>query len=280
MQMKMLEYIGKIGFIFLLFIVNKGYSQSGGGLPSQILGKTVLIPGTLRTDSANFVRFRDSTFKPIAGYHTFSALGGDSIVRHWNGARWYELLTSMDLYKRNDSIFLRSNRVTKFVYKDVSGGSGGGRALANGLSPLFSTTNDTTGTNSIITHSLLNSAANTWFGNAGASSGAPSYNVAGVLTRANDVNVTLTLGGTPNSALLKPVSMQLGWIGTLSISRGGLGMGTTPGNHKILMGNGTGYSLVDLTPGANVSIDYDAGSITINASGTSSGGGGFFIASF
>lgn len=41
------------------------------------------------------------------------------------------------------------------------------------------------------------------------------------LTRVNDTNVTLTLDGTPASALLQAVSLNLGWSGQLAISRGG-----------------------------------------------------------
>lgn len=41
------------------------------------------------------------------------------------------------------------------------------------------------------------------------------------LTKTNDTNVTLTLGGTPTSALLKAVSLTLGWTGLLGLARGG-----------------------------------------------------------
>lgn len=39
------------------------------------------------------------------------------------------------------------------------------------------------------------------------------------LTKVNDTNVTLTLGGTPATALLQAVSLTLGWTGTLADSR-------------------------------------------------------------
>ena len=39
------------------------------------------------------------------------------------------------------------------------------------------------------------------------------------LTKTNDTNVTLTLGGTPSTALLQAVSLTLGWTGTLDDSR-------------------------------------------------------------
>jgi hypothetical protein len=41
------------------------------------------------------------------------------------------------------------------------------------------------------------------------------------LTRVNDTNVTLTLGGTPATALLQASSITAGWAGTLAVSRGG-----------------------------------------------------------
>lgn len=46
------------------------------------------------------------------------------------------------------------------------------------------------------------------------------------LTKTDDANVTLTLGGTPATALLQAVSLTLGWTGTLSIARGGTGAAT------------------------------------------------------
>lgn len=44
------------------------------------------------------------------------------------------------------------------------------------------------------------------------------------LTKTDDTNVTLTLGGTPTTALLRAVSLTLGWTGTLSGARGGTGV--------------------------------------------------------
>jgi len=43
------------------------------------------------------------------------------------------------------------------------------------------------------------------------------------LTKTDDSNVTLTLGGTPATALLQAVSLTLGWTGQLSVARGGTG---------------------------------------------------------
>lgn len=43
------------------------------------------------------------------------------------------------------------------------------------------------------------------------------------LTKTDDTNVTLTLGGTPSTALLNGVSLTIGWTGNLSALRGGTG---------------------------------------------------------
>lgn len=46
------------------------------------------------------------------------------------------------------------------------------------------------------------------------------------LTKLDDTNVTLTLGGTPATALLQAVSLTLGWTGQLGVTRGGTGLGS------------------------------------------------------
>ena len=50
------------------------------------------------------------------------------------------------------------------------------------------------------------------------------------LTRVNDANVTLTLGGTPASALLQATSITAGWSGTLATNRGGFGADVSAAN--------------------------------------------------
>ena len=57
----------------------------------------------------------------------------------------------------------------------------------------------------------------------GAGASAPQYNAPTALTRTDDTNVTLTLGGAPTTALLTAASITVGWSGTLATSRGGTG---------------------------------------------------------
>jgi hypothetical protein len=59
------------------------------------------------------------------------------------------------------------------------------------------------------------------------------------LTKTDDTNVTLTLGGTPTTALLRAASLTLGWTGTLAVSRGGTGAGTKTEAYDNLSPNST-----------------------------------------
>ena len=58
------------------------------------------------------------------------------------------------------------------------------------------------------------------------------------LTRTDDANVTLTLGGTPATALLQATSITVGWSGTLSATRGGFGANVSAANGVPLFATG------------------------------------------
>jgi hypothetical protein len=60
--------------------------------------------------------------------------------------------------------------------------------------------------------------------NAGAT--APEWVSGAALTKTDDTNVTLTLGGSPSTALLAATSLTLGWTGQLAVTRGGTGLAT------------------------------------------------------
>lgn len=104
------------------------------------------------------------------------------------------------------------------------------------------------------------------------------------LTKTDDTNVTLTLGGTPTTALLRAASLTLGWTGQLAVGRGGTGASTLTG---VVIGNGasamtavssstalqvlrvnsggTGYEFATISGGSLT--DGDKGDITVSASG-------------
>jgi hypothetical protein len=63
------------------------------------------------------------------------------------------------------------------------------------------------------------------------------------LTSSNDTNVTLTLGGTPATSLLRAASLTLGWTGTLAVSRGGTGLGSLGSANQLIRVNAGGTAL-------------------------------------
>ena len=69
------------------------------------------------------------------------------------------------------------------------------------------------------------------------------------LTKTDDTNVTLTLGGSPTTALLNAASLTLGWTGQLGISRGGTNTSTAPSAYGVVYGNSGGTAYTSLANG-------------------------------
>ncbi len=88
---------------------------------------------------------------------------------------------------------------------------------------------------------------NTWVGTALQNK---TYLAAGTLSKVDDTNITLTLGGTPAAALFNSVSITAGWTGTLAATRGGTGKtatdltAATAGDMLVLNAGKTGYDFV------------------------------------
>jgi len=96
--------------------------------------------------------------------------------------------------------------------------------------------------------------------------------VAGVaLTKTDDTNVTLTLGGSPASALVAAASLTLGWTGTLAISRGGTGASSASSALSNLGAVATTRSIstgTGLVGGGNLSADR---TLSLATSGVTAG---------
>src|SRR6185312_2069342 len=82
------------------------------------------------------------------------------------------------------------------------------------------------------------------------------------LTEVNDTNVTMTLGGSPTTALLNATSMTLGWTGQLAVPRGGTGNSTF-----------TAYSLICAGTSATGAFQNVVGTGTLNQALISNGPG-------
>ena len=75
--------------------------------------------------------------------------------------------------------------------------------------------------------------------------------IGAALTRTNDTNVTLTLGGTPTTALLEATSITAGWTGELSLARGGTNANLTASNGGIFYSTATAGAILAGTATAN-----------------------------
>ena len=76
--------------------------------------------------------------------------------------------------------------------------------------------------------------------------------VPAALTEVDDTNVTMTLGGTPATALLQSVSMTLGWTGQLSLARGGTNANLTAVNGGIVYSTASAFAILSPTTGATL----------------------------
>lgn len=134
----------------------------------------------------------------------------------------------------------------------ASGNSGTVTSFSAGtLSPLFTTSVANSTTTPALSFILTNAGANTYFGNATGGSAAPSYTAAGALTKTDDTNVTLTLGGAPTVSLLAATSLTLGWTGVLSLARGGTNANLTASNGGIFYSTASAAAILSGTATAN-----------------------------
>lgn len=88
------------------------------------------------------------------------------------------------------------------------------------------------------------------------------------LTKTDDTNVTLTLGGTPATALLQAVSITAGWTGTLSVARGGTGVGTSTGSGSLVLSQAPVFTgtttLASVTSTGTWSVNTSGNAITLS----------------
>lgn len=102
------------------------------------------------------------------------------------------------------------------------------------------------------------------------------------LTKVDDTNVTLTLGGTPATALLAAASITVGWTGTLAVARGGTGTGTMT-QYAVAIGGASGLAWSNVGTAGQVLIGQGAAAdpifTTISGDATLTSGGVLTLAS-
>jgi hypothetical protein len=155
-----------------------------------------------------------------------------------------------------------------------SGTNTGNQTITSGNGMNFTTGSGnvtiTLGTPSNITSSSTNSVTTT----------SHTHAIVGeALTKVDDTNVTLTLGGTPATGLVKATSLTLGWKGQLSLARGGSGANLTAAAGGIVYSTSTamaikaaGTSGQALLSGGTAAPTWTTGTLTLNKNLTVSTG--------
>jgi hypothetical protein len=87
---------------------------------------------------------------------------------------------------------------------------------------------------------------------------APQWTAPAALTKTDDTNVTLTLGGSASTALLNAASITVGWTGALATGRGGTGQSTYTAGDLLYYASGT--ALTKLGIGAANTVLTSSGS--------------------
>lgn len=235
---------------------------------SQISGSKILGYITLGTGLSITGGVLNATTAGLQGLQ--SVLDTDSVLTvdsgiNANGNDWEIFnIQDLDIYatgithfrisnygsaSNGDVLSLVDNATGEVGWATPGGGGGGVTSFSAGtLSPLFTTSVATATSTPALTFTLSNAGANTYFGNATGSPAAPSYIAAAALTKTDDTNVTLTLGGAPATALLTAASLTLGWTGTLSIARGGTALSTLGTANQLLRVNSGATALEYFTP--------------------------------
>lgn len=92
--------------------------------------------------------------------------------------------------------------------------------------------------------------------------------VGAALTRVDDTNVTLTLGGAPTTALLSATSITAGWTGQLSIARGGTGQSTATAAFDALAPTTTRGDLIARGASSNGRLAIGTSGYLLSSNGT------------
>lgn len=82
---------------------------------------------------------------------------------------------------------------------------------------------------------------------AGGVAAAMTWTTPGTVSKTDDTNVTMTLGGTPTGAAVKAFSMTLGWTGQLSLARGGTNANLTASTGGIVYSGASAFAILSGT---------------------------------
>lgn len=227
----------------------------------------------------------------ISGYVTQAVITGtDTTITIPNGATGVARNMFIELTGTggaSTNLIVPANKKLYFIYNNstgavtvkVSGQTGvsvptgkkmvlvsNGTDIVNGLNYIADFgTNSFTVTNLTATSATITTLTSTSAGITTLSGTTATYTSA-TISNLNSTSANIaTLTGTNFSA----ASLTL--TNALRTSQGGTGVTTTPTNGQLLIGNGSGYTVANLTAGFGITVTNSAGGITLAATNTASG---------
>ncbi len=215
--------------------VQASLSLTDNGPGSNILIGTTAFTGDITTSSNSFAttitnnavtdaKLRDSSALSVIGRANNTSGDPSDIV----AASDFQILRRSGSSLGFGAINLASSNAVSGVLAEANGGTNQSTyALGDTIYSSAANTLSKLSGNTTTEKQYLSQTGN------GAISAAPAWSAitgtditGDALTKTDDTNVTLTLGGNPTTALLRAASLTLGWTGTLAVVRGGTGFGT------------------------------------------------------
>lgn len=129
-------------------------------------------------------------------------------------------------------------------------GANGGTGINNGTKTITLGGNLTTSGAFNSTFTMTNTTSVT-FPTSGTLATTAQIPTGAALTKTDDTNVTLTLGGSPTTALVNAASLTLGWTGQLGLTRGGTAASLTASNGGIVYSTASAMAILSGTATAN-----------------------------
>lgn len=215
--------MAQTGYTPLLIYSSSTVSQapSAGNLTNSTLGSELAIN---ITDGKLFYKDNANAVQVIAWKTTPTTAGGTGLTSYTAGDMlYYASGTALTKLAIGASTTIMTSSGSAPQWSAASGITvGTATNLAGGVagSVPYQTAAGTTAMLAIGT-------SGRWLGSSGT---APQWNAPAALTKTDDTNVTLTLGGSASTALLNAASLTLGWTGQLATTRGGTGLSSFTAN--------------------------------------------------
>lgn len=229
---------------------------------------------------------------PSAGNLTTSASGAELALNYFDGKLFYKDNAGVVQVLATKATGSIGGSDTQVQYNSSGSLAGSANLTFNGttltanaltLTNALTTANGGTGLSSFTAGDITYYASGTALtklaigatGRYLSSSGtAPQWTAPAALTRVDDTNVTLTLGGSASTALLNAASITAGWTGQLSIARGGTNTTATPTAGAVAYGTGTAYAFTTAGSSGQPLLSGGAGAPSFGTLATGAGGTG------